>query len=325
MKVFVSDYHISVNHGLVQDLVDAGLEVVMPSLQFGAEHIKFFAANEDHVAQGARMVDYQEFLALEPMAIIINCSQMYEDMMTLYRARGEKDKIVHLTSQMGIGEWFPTEADYLMTHELVWHRKSQAKHKILYFSRPLVIVPTKSQEDIKNSYNDRQIRLYINHFETKIFDNTTFDRERACAEEFRAKWLEKTGWRIPFFGFENKDGYLTQLETQENIRKSMFTLVFKGHETWGQMVNESMLIGTPGIFLEQFIVDMFTDYLITQDTAIVGKTVDELLAKIDKLRLEDYETLVTEARSQSEMYCNDAVRVDKVRWLFGKVAQDLGL
>jgi hypothetical protein len=303
-------------------MIQAGLDVIAPSIKFGSDHIGFFAANDD---TQARLVEYDEFMASEPMAIIINCSQLYGDMMKLYKARGEVDRLVFLTSQMGFGEWLPEDSDFLMTHELAWHRKSTAKHKILLFNRPKLLVPTKTPQEIRQAFLDRHIKLYVNHFTTKIFDNTTFSRELAAAEEFRAKWKERTGYTIPFYGYENPDGYLTMQEVHENIKDSMFTLVFKGHETWGQMVNESMLIGTPCIFLEQFIVDMFTQYLITPETAVIDKTVDGLLKQLDSMRYEDYETLVMESRSQSQMFTEPSNRIAKLQWLFSKVEESFSI
>lgn len=89
------------------------------------------------------------------------------------------------------------------------------------------------------------------------------------------------------------------------------------------MVNESMLLGTPCVFLEKFLYSTFKGgYLINPDTAILGKTVNDVVKQMLALSFEQYETLVNEAYSQSQMYCNDEVRVEKLRWLFGKVATD---
>ena len=44
-RIFFSNYHISVNRPLVEDLVACGLEVVMPD---GSFPISFFAPNDQH-------------------------------------------------------------------------------------------------------------------------------------------------------------------------------------------------------------------------------------------------------------------------------------
>lgn len=326
MKVFWQNYHVSVNDGIVNDMLAAGLEVVVPLADFHPNHIGFFAGNDEHFNKpGVIPVTYSYFLTMEPMAIIINCSQLYEDMMKLYRDRGEIDTIVDLCTQMGMGEWLQTKSDYLITHELDWHRKSSAKSKILYFSRPNVRVPRKTDEEIRKSYEEKKVKLYINHFVTslKFGDNRAYTGELYDANEFKRLWNEKYNWDIPYYGADNPGGYLTQEATQLEIKDSMFTLVFKGHETWGQMVNESMLIGTPCIFLDKYIVDMFTEYLITDDTAIKGKTVEELMDKITNMSFEQYENLVKEAEWASEMFTSAPIRIDKLQWLFSKVKEDL--
>jgi hypothetical protein len=229
---------------------------------------------------------------------------------------------------MGIGDWVSAKpdwhSDYLITHELAWHRKSPAKYKILYFSRPKVLVGAKTTEEIYKSYQERKIKLYINHFDTaRQHDGGNFSGEKAAAALFRELWEKKTGQRIPFYGFENKDGYLTMRETQSEIRDSMFTLVFKGHETWGQMVNESMLIGTPVIMKKEYIVDMFTEYLITPDTALIGDTVEELIEKIESMTFEQYETLTEASMAQSELFTENGNRRDRLMWLFDKVEMEV--
>ena len=97
----------------------------------------------------------------------------------------------------------------------------------------------------------------------------------------------------------------------------------KRRETWGQLINESMQLGTPCLFLRPLLNSTFTQYLINDDTAILGDTVEELVDKALSLDWDQYQTLVNEAYSQSKMFCNDDVRREKLRWLFDKAAQEV--
>lgn len=334
MKVFFTNYHISVNDCFVSDLSALGHEIIMPTVKFAMDgvdtRIHFFAPNDEHFSTpGVIPVDYEQFLYIpENIVLVLSCSQMYDDMIRLYKARGSRDTFVLLSSQPGLGEWVEEKpdwpgSDYLISHSLVFHRKSNAKYKILYFNRPKKLVPSKNPDAFHRSFKEKKIKLYINHFDKRSDrpENGTFSREKQAAEKFRELWEKAYGWKIPFYGVENKDGQLSMQEAQNSMYDSMFTLAFKGHETWGQMVNESMLIGTPCIFLEDFITDMFTQYLITPDTAVIGKTVEEIFEKINNMSVENYETLCNEAMSASEMYTSDNNRRAKLYWLLNKVVE----
>jgi hypothetical protein len=130
---------------------------------------------------------------------------------------------------------------------------------------------------------------------------------------------------MPMFGYGNQDGWPSMHQTQGHLVDSMFTFVSKRRETWGQLINESMQLGTPCLFLRPLLNSTFTEYLINDDTAIVGDTVEELVDKALGLSWEHYETLVNEAYSQSQMFCDEANRREKLRWLFDKASQAVGL
>lgn len=329
MKVFFSNYHISVNNCFVDDVLATGNEVVVPSQTFGEAHIGFFAGNHEHYNKpGIIVTEYDQFLGMEPMALVLNCSQMYDDIMKFYKARGEVDKIIFLSSQIGIGEWVNAKPDwkekYLISHSLNWHRKSNAKYKMLYYNRPKVLESFKNEDEMRRTFEEKKIKLYINHFENelKYMAGGNFAKEHKEANKLRELWETKYNYRIPFYGAENPDGYLSMNEVQANIKDSMFTLVFKGHETWGQMVNESMQIGTPCIFLRKFLVDMFTEHLINEDTAIIGDTVEEIYEKMINLNFEDYQNLCWQAYTSSNLYCADQPRQNQLKWFLSKVELD---
>lgn len=326
MFVFFTNYHVSVNNSMVNDLLASGQTVVMPDEDFGNNHLFFFAPNNEHYdKEGVMKVTYNQFLGMPPMVLMVSASQIYTQMMELYEARGKVDTLVLLSSQLGIGEYLPYPFDYVITHELGWHRKTKARYKILYFNKTLQLVEPKTEEEVIESYNNKKINLYINHFDTHLKDHSldNFGKERASALELRELWLAETGYRIPFYGYENLDGHLPMIEVQNKMKESMFTLVFKKHETWGQMVNESMSIGTPCIFMKPYIVDMFTEYLITKDTAVIGSTVKSIFKQLKEMTLEQYETLSMESRMASEMFCNTELNVKKLSWLFNKIEKDI--
>lgn len=319
MKIFVNNYHISVNKTLVDDLHAIGLEVIMADQSFeNGKHIRFYAPNDEHKSK-ATLISYQQFMEIkEPIVILTPCRQMVEDMQKLYDQRGQKDVMVYLTANSDAIDIYPIDgADYVLTHDLDYHRKTTARYKALYFSKPTTLIPPKTEKQLRTAYNAKKIKLYINNF-----DKEGFEPEYQQALEFRDLYIKATGWRVPFYGYGMEDGWLSMKDTQSNMVDSMFSLVYKRRDTWGQMVNESMMLGTPCIFQKQFIYSTFKEYLINQDTAIVAENNQQIIDQILNMTYPQYETLVNEAYNQSYMFCDDKHRRDKLIWLFDKVAKD---
>lgn len=319
LKVFVTNYHISVNPTMVKDLIAAGLEVIMPSKEFAAGRIDFYAPNDEHLSVGAKLIDYATFMQIkEPIAILTPCMQLIPDFQKLYEQRGSRDVMVYLTANSDAQNWYPPEGcDYLMTHDIDYHRLHKGKYKIIYFNRPTFNISPKSEFELHRTFDEKKVKLFINNF-----DQPGFEPEYAAALEFRDLYEKATGWRMPMFGYGMPDGWPQPPKTHEEMKDSMFTVTFKRRETWGQMVNESMQLGTPGVFLNQFIYSTFKYYLINEDTAVIGDTPAELVQKITDMTYPEYQTLVNEAYYQSHMFCDDATRIAKVAWLFDKVARD---
>lgn len=318
MKVFFTNYHISVNKGLVEDLHAIGLEVILPSRDFAASkdgRIHFFAPNDEHGKLGT-IIGIEQYLALEPHIMLIPCTQLVEDFLKLWRLRGEQDVLVLLTANSDHEPaWRMVPTEFVLSHDLMYHRKFPG-YKALYFSRPTILRPKKTGDELRASFEARKIKVYINNLE----HDPGLVPELEAAREMRQLWQERTGFRVPIFGYGNADGWPSMRDTQDHLVDSMFTFVSKRRETWGQLINESMQLGTPCLFLRPLLNSTFTEYLINDDTAILGDTIEELVDKALSLDWIQYQTLVNEAYSQSQMFCDESVRREKLRWLFDKAA-----
>lgn len=318
MKVFVTNYHISVNKGLVEDLVAIGLEVIMPSEDFAKNspgHISFFAPNNEH-GRVAKIVGWDEYSRMEPMIMLVPCTQLVEDFLKIWRLRGEVDELVLLTANSDHEPaWRSVPTRYVLSHDLTYHRKFDG-YKALYFSRPNVLREKKNAEQLLRSFEEKKVKLYINNLEGE--KDTGFVPEYEAAIKLRELWEKRTGWRMPLYGYGNKDGWPSMRDTQDHLVDSMFTFVSKRRETWGQLINESMQLGTPCMFIRSLFNSTFTQYLINQDNSIIGDTVEELVDQALSLSWEQYQVLVNEAYFQSQMFCADDVRREKLKWLFDK-------
>lgn len=167
MKVFCTNYHISVNRTLMNDLVAIGLELIMPSGDFARNpesHISFFAPNDEH-GKIAKIVHWDEFRRMGPMIILVPCTQLVEDFLKIYRARGEVDELVLLTANSDHEPaWRMVPTKFILSHDLTYHRKFPG-YKTLYFSRPTILRDKKTGPELQKSFEERKIKLYINNLE----------------------------------------------------------------------------------------------------------------------------------------------------------------
>jgi len=130
MKVFFPNYHIAVNQTFVSDVIATGNEIYQPAEDWRGEHISFFASSEPN----SKHITYQEWLEMPPMAVVIPCEQHIEDMKRAVAERGNIDTIIYLTAGANSVDTFPFDTDFVISHDLYYHRKSKAKYKILYFN-----------------------------------------------------------------------------------------------------------------------------------------------------------------------------------------------
>lgn len=325
MKVFFSNYHISVNQPLVDDLLAVGLDVVMPSRAFAQGRISFFAPNDEHARRGAKLVGWDEYERMEPMLMLIPCMQMVDDLLKVWEQRGQRDVIILLTANSDHPHiWRKVPTDFLLSHDLTYHREFDGKYKMLYFSRPTILRRKKDAGELRRSFEERKVKLYINNLlKEKDEVEGGLKPEYEAAVEMRDRWYERTGWEMPMYGYGNPDGWPSMEATQDHLVDSMFTFVSKRRETWGQLINESMQLGTPCLFLRPLLNSTFTEYLINEDTAIIGDTVEEIVDKALSLTWEQYQTLVNEAYFQSQMFCDEGNRREKLEWLVRRASEAL--
>lgn len=312
MRIFFSNYHVAVNKCFVDDVLATGHEVVMPTRDF--LNTNFFAPNDEHFSQAGVYYprSYGELMSdgYGPMAIVIPCMQMFPMFKKLWVDRDKKDVLIYMPVQSESLEVYDFDSDFIITHDLNYHRASPAKYKILYFSRPLMFRGARSESDCKFAYYNRDIDTFVHNLYTP-----RMEQELRQVNEFQ----DAFGRSIRRFGCGCPNLWINQQEVQERMAVNMFTLSYKRPETWAQTVLQSMLIGTPCIFLKQFMSRAtIREYLITPDNSIIGDSPRDCVDQINKLSFEQYLTMCVEACSIAEMYCNDELRINKLEWLLDK-------
>lgn len=313
LSVFVTAYHNSVNPTLFEDLSSIGLKVYAPDHTWG-KRIWFFAPN-DPFKKHATLVSYEQFLKLPPLAIIYPCNQHLSDFNQLYQNRGCKDVKVHLTAQ-SITAYPHDEVEFLLTHDVDFHRLSSAHTKMIYFSPPKIYYP--QDRDIRRAYDSKIVRLFINNFRGE-----GFEPEYEAAKQFREHWLAKGGRGGEFFGYDNEDGMLSEHGVQEHIRDSQYVISFKRRETMAQVATASMLYGVPLLMLNKFRNNLTKFYIVTEDNTLIAETVEELVDRALNMTFEEYESLSWSARTMASMYALDEPRRTQLRWFFSKVQERL--
>lgn len=313
-SVFFPNYHIAVNPCFVNDIKAIGYEILQPDQSF-ANKISFFAPSEPN----SKLINYGQWLSLPPMIVIIPCQQHLQDLKNLVAERGNVDTVVYLTAGADSVDQFPFDSDYIISHDLYYHRKSKAKYKILYFNRPFMNKDI-SRKNLRACFDSKQINVYINNLY-----KGGFEVEIPLIEEFSKLWFNEYGVKVKCYGYDNPDGWCQPngnhglVDTHELMFNSMFTLSPKRRETWGQNVNESMLMQTPVIVFEETLNSTFTEYLFTKDNSIKAKSPLDAFETIKNMTFEEYETLSIQAQTMSELYCADIPRQKQLKWLLDKI------
>lgn len=340
VDIFATNYHCGVDNCLIEDLLSLGGNVYMPDNSF-KNKIWYLYSVDQHVKKGVRLISYEQFINHpRRFAIMIDCLQHYEDMLVLHSERGKRDEIVLLAAQIEAIDNIPSDlSNFVLAHDIRYYRACKAKYKMLYFNRPHLAV--NEEKDFRKAYDNREVHLYQNNFRPGIKNE-----EIILAEAFKAVWKDITGKDIKFFGINSPDGPLTQEQMHKKMLDSMFTLSFKKIETWGQMANESMLLGTPLIMNEYFLTSTFRDYLITEDTcflmnvdediyqgekhfdeleeetkAILLKHLTYVVKNILGMSFEEYMNLCMQARAMSELYTSPEPRQKQLKWLFSNITE----
>lgn len=313
----MSNYQVSVDRCLIADLLSTGCRVYRPDDSFRDKMDYLYRWPDD--PPGTIQISYQDFISHpRRFALLCACTQHWEAFNRFKETRGNRDELVLLSAQVELKQFIPADfVNYLITHDVEFHRLSKAKYKILYFNRPNVTVS--SQKDIRKSFENKNINLYQNNF---CGENKALEVE--LATKFREVWEKRTGYRIPFYGTNSENGMLFQKDIHQKMLESMFTLSFKKIETWGQMVNESMLLKTPVILADECITGTFRNYEITEDTSIIKRadeTIEELVDRILGMTFEEYETLCIQAKAISEIFTAEQPRKEQLRWLFSKIPE----
>lgn len=311
-NILYQAYHVAVDDTLIQDFGSLGCTIYMPANDFNGQ-IAFYRSNQEFIKYPfVKLVNFEE-LSLLDFAVLIPCAQLLDDLLKIREKTKPECPIILLSAlSNSLSSYALHLTDYVISHDIYYHRATQAKYKILYFSPPEMLIS--AEKDIIKCFDEKQIKLYINNFP---FEG--FEPEYLQAKAFRELWIKKTNKFIPFFGYGNENGSLDKKNVQMQMLDSMFTLVFKRRETWGQMVNESMLLGTPCIFLRQFMHSTFRFYEITEDNSIIGDDIFEIVERISRMTIEQYETLGFEAKKTALMFADSNSRRYQLNWLMNKV------
>ena len=303
--VLFCPYHIGVNLGLINDFVSLGFKVYIPAGNLG--RIAFCGDNSPFYNHpGCTPISANDLLTLPPMFLLAACVQQIDDFRRIKQERGNVDTLLWLTATQDAVGYPDGYADAILSQDIGYHRSSTVFPKMLYLNKPSV---EPYEKDIRQAFDDKKINMYCNEI-------TTHPRHAMILEDLRL--FREHFPQTKFYGYQGEHGNLSRPQVHQEIATSMFTIGIKDWETWGQTVNESMLLKTPTIHLRKFTWNILKFYGITEDTAILCDTIDEVAERINNMSYNEYETMCWQAYSISKMLTNDDVRREQLNWLLNK-------
>lgn len=278
-SILIQNYHPQGTEALIRDFTSIGFKVFSPDSDWG--RIKYFAEN---TGLGGEIVSFDEYMAMDAGFVLIGCKAQEDDLKSIAYQHGDK-MILNIAQQNHVYE--PNISNILICPDIGLYRSypDPIRHRLLYFPRPVVAdVPAK---DIVQSFEDRTIASFISM-------PTFWTRGLPAFESFRAQWQGS----CYMFGHQATDGLLTHAQCNARMVTSFFTAHFKDEEAYGLSCLESMLLGTPVVSTHEFMRDKtLGEYFLNPENSIVTDTIEQAIAALETLTLDEYRQLSRNARA----------------------------
>lgn len=293
--ILIQNYHPQGTEALIRDFRRIGFRVVSPDNDWG--RIGYYA---DNTGLGGELVSLEQYRALAPGFVLIGCKAQEADLVAIARDHGDA-MVLNIAQQRHVYE--PGLSPVLICPDIALWRDypDPLEHKLLYFPRPVLAdVPAK---DMEASFDSRAIASYISI-------PTFWKRGLPAFEQFRAQW---TG-PCHQFGHQAADGMLTHAQCNAQMVSSFFTVHFKDDEAYGLSCLESMMLGTPVVSTHEFMQGKtLGECFLWPDNSIITDTIDEAIAALNDLTLEQYAEMSANARDTVLSLTSDERTIEPLR------------
>lgn len=293
--ILIQNYHPPGTQGLIRDFKKIGFRVVAPDSNWG--RISYYAPND---GLGGELISYEDFVALPPAYVMIACKPQEEDFKKLARS-GNHGIILNIAQQHH--EYESGISDIMICPDIGLYNSysSHIKHKLLYFPRPFIeSIPTKN---IEAAYYGKKIYSYIN-----------LPHHWPRGSQAFAEFTSKYDGECEQYGTDASGGALSHAQCHTKMAEAFFTVHLKDAEGYGLTCLESMMIGTPVVGLNSLMAGTtLKAFFLDDTTSILADTIDELVARIDAITLQDYAAMCKACESRVLDLTSDARTVDKLR------------
>lgn len=240
------------------------------------------------------LITYNQFIDIKPSHVVAGCFEQYEDFTKLADEVGAKIVIGVAGNDQPI-----YRADYLLSPDIATFSKYQIKTKLLWLHEPVIPFVEK---DIIKAYEGKVINSYVSNYEE------FFPVGYNYATQFKKEWKTCTFYGQEFEYIEDRN------ELAKKYVDSMFTMYFKDIDCYGQVVLESMALGTPVIAIQSLIHGKtLGTYFLNDSNAIIGDTLQTIYAKLNRLTLEEYKAMSMNAQNTIRYLTEPTQRIAKMR------------
>lgn len=302
-SILIQNYHPQGTEALIRDFKRIGFRVLSPDGDWGM--ISYYA---DNSGLGSELVSFEQFSEIDSGFVLIGCKAQEDDLKAIARRHGDK-LVLNIAQQHHVYE--PNISDVMICPDIaLWNNyPDNMTHKLLYFPRPIIAdVPSK---DVIRSFSSRTVASFISM-------PTFWKRGLPAFETFRSHWKGP----CHMFGHQAPDGMLTHSQCNEQMAASFFTVHFKDDEAYGLSCLESMMLGTPVVSTHEFMRGKtLGEFFLRPDNAIVTDTIEQAVAALEALTLEEYERLSRNAKATVLDLTSDSRTIEPLRSAMEAVMQ----
>lgn len=279
-SILIHNFHQAGTQALVRDFNRLGYTVYSP-IDNWSDRIKYYRKDahslDSNFLTNTTLITHDQFLDIRPSHVVAGCFEQYDDFTKLANEVGAKIVIGVAGNDQPV-----IDGDYLLSPDIMTYAKYNIP-KVLWLHEPVIPLVEK---DIEGSFNTKQANSYISNYAEFFPDGWR------CAKDFQSKW-EKTSFYGSEFLYVEDRNHLSRLYSE-----SFVTMYFKDRDCYGQVVLESMVLGTPVVAIRRLIAGKTLGELFLNDSnAILGDNIDEIINRMSNMTYSEYEQLSVNARN----------------------------
>lgn len=294
-QILIQNFHGSATRAIVEDFCALGYRVLMPGDDWDGKIACFMPNYEICASVQVELVSEADYFSMPQGDLLLGCIE-HEKSLALI-AKKHKDRIIlhapqnNVPFSLGVG-------DILLSPDIQTYMYLPIAKRMLYFPRVRLSGWEEHVKPLEDAWAEKHIGIYANCY------------QRVSKVGYTLSQIFAERYPIVIYGSESKHGFLEGSAVFERMSSSWLTLHFKEKEAYGCSVLESMLLGTPVISLRGMIWDKTLGvFLLNEENAILGFSIDELWERLSNLAFEDYVSMSKAAQRDAKSFMADGPRL----------------